>query len=211
MTPAMITGYGTESVVNRIEIAVLDAYDEALIKIDQRQAPEDEARALARGIPYVPITTPGASAENIHPGYLPSFIQTADEYHFYPLIAIVPDTILKDPENQRSDQQSVFASAVTIHVMSRTDVEISETDALAAQAAQAIVERRVIRMAEAMRLLIHTNVGMRRLFGSDADPSIQRIAEPWKFPVQDRESKDYMFCSVGMEFQVKNYSPPEEV
>jgi hypothetical protein len=209
--PSQVIGFGTESVINRIEIAVLSDYDDALIKIDQRQAAEDQARAAARDVPYEPTVTPGVSAENIHPGYLPSFIQTADEYRFYPLVSIVPDTISKHPENLRSDQQTVFNNMVTIHVMSRTDTDVPETDPITAQVAQGIVERRVVRMAEAMRLLIRTNVGMRRLFGQDAEPEIQRIAEPWKFPVHDRGDKDYMFCAVGMEFQIKNYSPPEEV
>lgn len=211
MSPAMIAGFGTESTINRIEIAVLSDYDDALVKIDQRQAPEDEARALAREAEYEPITTPGVSAENIHPGALPSFIQTADEYRFYPLVAIVPDMVVKSAEDPRNDQLTVFQNSVTIHVMSRTDVDIPATDAVAAQLAQTLVERRVIRMAEAMRLVVRTNVGMRKLFGNDADPIRQLIAEPWKFPVQDRKGKDYMFCSVGMEFQIKNYSPPEEV
>lgn len=211
MSPSMVAGYGTESIVNRIEIAVLSDYDSMLVKIDQRQAEEDQARAAARGVEYVPIVTPGVSAENIHPGALPSFIQTADEFRFYPLVAIVPDMIVKSAEDARTDQQTVFQNSVTIHVMSRTDTDIPETDAIAAQIAQTLVERRVTRMAEAMRLLVRTNVGMRKLFGSDADPMRALIAEPWKFPVQDRESKDFMFCSVGMEFQIRNYSPPEEV
>jgi hypothetical protein len=211
VSPARVVGFGSETVINRIEAVLLDAYDEALVAIDQRQAPEDEARALLRDIPYVPVITPAVPAENIHPGYLPSFIQTADEYRFYPLVAIVPDTIMKDPENVMQDQQNVFANAITIHVLSRNDDAIPEDDPLAAMAAQGLVERRVVRMAEAMRLLVRTDARLRMIFGSDADPIMQRIAEPWKFPVEDRRGQDYMFCAVGMEFSVKNYSPPEEV
>jgi hypothetical protein len=66
-------------------------------------------------------------------------------------------------------------------------------------------------MAAAFRHLVQTDFRLRAIFGSDADPTIQRIAEPWKWAVQDRNSKDFMFCAVGMEFGVKNYSPPEEV
>lgn len=211
MSPAMYAGYGTEAVVAMIEIAVLDSYSDALAAIDQRQAALDQAVATARDIPYEPVVTPAPSAENIHPGYLPSFIQTADEFRFYPLLAIVPDTITKNPEDLRSDQLTVFNNGVTIHVMSRTDTSIPESDAIGAQVAQATVEKRVTRMAEAVRHLAKTHPDMRKLFGQDADPVIQRIAEPWKFPVSDRGDQDFMFCAVGMEFQIRNYSPPEEV
>lgn len=211
MTPATFTGFGTENVVTSVELAILDMYDDMLIAIDQRQAPWDEARATARGEEYVPITTPAVSAENIHPGALPSFIQTADQYRFYPLIAIVPDTIAKNPEDLRADQLTVFNNGVTIHVMSRTDVSIPDDDAIASQTGQSIVERRVTRMAEAMFLLFKTHSSMRRMFGQDPAPVIGRIAEPWKFPVEDRRGEDFMFCSLGMEFQIRNYSPPEEV
>jgi hypothetical protein len=174
--PAQVIGFGTESILNRIEAAILDGYDEALITIDQRRATEDEARALLRQEAYVPLTTPSVSAENVHPRTLPSFIQTADEYRFYPLIALVPDTISKSPEDLRSDQQTVFQNAVTIHLMNRSDVDVPEEDAIAAMNAQFLVETRVIRMAEAMRLLIKSNTGMRKLFGNDGDPMMQLIS-----------------------------------
>jgi len=206
-----LLGFGTENVVSVVELAILDSYDDALTAIDQQQASWDEARALARGEEYVPITTPAVSAENIHPGYLPSFIQTADQFKFYPLIAIVPDMIAKNPEDLLSDQLTVYGHSVTIHVMSRTDTNVEEDDAEGAQKQQEIVVRRVERMAEAMLLFMKQHPDMRRMFGQDPSPTTARISEPWKFPVDDKKGDDFTFCSLGMEFQIKNYSPPEEV
>lgn len=211
MSPALMTGLGTENVVTMIELAILDSYDDALTEIDQRQATWDELRATARGEEYTPVTTPAVSAENIHPGYLPSFIQTADRYEFYPLIAIVPDTITKNPEDVRSDQLIVYNEGMTIHCMSRTDTNVLEDDAVGAQAQQQLVERRVNRMGEAMLLMMKRHPDMRKLFGQDPSPVRALISEPWKFPVADRGDTDFTFCSLGMEFQIRNYSPPEEV
>lgn len=199
--PTRIPGFAVEQIAWEIERTLLESYDDARMAVDRAAVAMDQERADLRGVAYVPIVTEPVPAENIHVGYLPSFVREDDHVGNYPLVAIEPTRVGPDAEDARQDQQDVFLDMVTIHVGAKASPAEGED----------VVYRRTVRMAEAVFYLVRTNTRLTRILRGMSNPMQGLLSEPWKYPAEDGHGEEWWFRVCGQEYQVKNYSPPEGV
>jgi hypothetical protein len=79
---------GAEEFMDVIEIALVNDLDEALSAVYEVQAPRDMARALRRGIEYVPITWDVVPPDHFHVGNFPRLTLEQVPPEIYPYIVL---------------------------------------------------------------------------------------------------------------------------
>jgi hypothetical protein len=187
---------GAEEFMDVIEIALVNDLDEALSAVYEVQAPRDMARALRRGIEYVPITWDVVPPDHFHVGNFPRLTLEQVPPEFYPYIVLAIEDMVPDAESATQDHVSVFRQALAVHSLaSATPDEGSE-----------IVYRRAIRMAVAVYNVLTSNPSTAALLRGLTNPTRGQSSIPWTYRAEGKTDKKMWFQSIGLSFALKTYT-----
>lgn len=193
-------GFGVEEVVDDIEIVLTAKLNDALDGINQRLAARDQARAVRRGVAYVPFVVQPIVPSHFHTGSIPAFVQDHDREDNYPLIAIVPGRVSPAAESGSQDQYDIFQDFVSIHAFALASPAEGGIEAMAEHSF-----RRAVRYAEAIYKVMREDAKLSRLIRGLSNPMQALISEPWLFPVGEGETgEDWCWQAAGTEYQIKN-------
>jgi hypothetical protein len=200
LMPTMYKGFGVEEVVDDLEIVLTEQLNDAILVVSERLAARDEARAIRRGIPYVPLEVPTIPPANFHTGSIPAFVQQSDRAAQYPMVAIVPGRVAPAAESASMDQYDIFQDFVSVHAFALASPAEGGVENMTENA-----YRRAVRYAEAIYYVMRTDRKMRSLLSGLSNPMQALISEPWLFPEGEGEiGEDWCWQAAGTEYQIKN-------
>jgi len=187
---------GTEGMLDDIEIALQAEINDALAHVYDALAPRDEARALRRGVTYVPMEPVDIPVDHFHVGNFPRMVLEEVPSEMYPYVVLAIEDATPDAESGRQDHQSVFRQALAVHSLaSATEEEGSE-----------MVYRRAIRMGEAVHLVMATNMTCKRLLKGLPNPMRGQSSIPWTYRRQGRNGNRAWYQAVGLTYAIKIYT-----
>lgn len=195
--PAVYEGLGIEELVDVVAGVLRDKMDEAVAYQQTRGNARDLSNWIAIGNDpddFVATTLDSVPASNFHAGSLPSFIQADERTENYPLVAVVPGRIARDPEDVVMDQMGVVQNFVSIHVFAKAiDPNLSW--------------RKSVRLAEAVYQIITGDNRVNRKI--QKTPNNVILSEPWKFYANGEDhGAELWWFAIGTEYQIKNYIRP---
>lgn len=194
--PTLYEGIGLEELLDDLEIALMENMDDDVIVVNERLEERDQARAVRRGVPYLPVTMESIPRNHYHVPSIPSFVGTGDDRtERYPLVAITPGRFGQAPESARMDHYDVISSFVTVHTFAKAAP--NEGDEMAG--------RRAMRYAAAVYRVVMTHPVLKRRFAGSAFNAGQ-LSEPWLFPAGDGIGEDWYWQSAFTEFQINNHA-----
>jgi hypothetical protein len=187
---------GTEGMLDDIEIALAADINEALQAVYDHLVPRDEARALRRGIPYVPLEPVDIPVDHFHVGNFPRMVLEEVPEEMYPYVVLAIEDAIPDAESGSQDHVSVFRQALAVHSLaSATNEEGSE-----------IVYRRALRMGEAVHLVMSNNPTCKRFLKGMANPTRGQSSIPWTYRTNGRNQNRNWYMAVGLTYAIKIYT-----
>ena len=179
-----------------IEIALQSEINGALQAVYDFLEPRDEARALRRGVPYVPMEPVDIPVDHFHVGNFPRMVLEEVPEDMYPYIVLAIEDAIPDAESGNQDHMSVFRQALAVHSLaSATNDEGSE-----------VVYRRALRMGEAVHLVMSTNLACKRLLKGMPNPTRGQSSIPWTYRTQGRNNNRAWYQAVGLTYAIKIYT-----
>jgi hypothetical protein len=187
---------GTEGMLDDIEVALQSEINEALQAVYDFLVPRDEARALRRGLPYVPMEPVDIPVDHFHVGNFPRMVLEEVPGEMYPYIVLAIEDAVPDTESGSQDHMSVFRQVLAVHSLaSATEDEGSE-----------VVYRRALRMGEAVHLVMSSNPTCKRLLKGMPNPTRGQSSIPWTYRTNGRNQNRNWYQAVGLTYGVKIYT-----
>jgi hypothetical protein len=187
---------GTEGMLDDIEIALQFEINAALQAVYDFLVPRDEARALRRGVEYVPMEPVDIPVDHFHVGNFPRMVLEEVPTDMYPYIVLAIEDAVPDAENASQDHMNVFRQALAVHSLaSASEEEGSE-----------VVYRRAMRMAEAVHIVMSTNTTCKRLLRGMPNPTRGQSSIPWTYRAQGRNQNRAWYQAVGLTYAIKIYT-----
>jgi len=187
---------GTEGMLDDIEIALAAEINDKLQAVYDFLVPRDEARAIRRGFPYVPMKPIDIPVDHFHVGNFPRMVLEDVPTEMYPYIVLAIEDAVPDAESGSNDHMSVFRQSLAVHSLaSATSEEGSE-----------VVYRRALRMGEAVHLVLSTNPTCKRLLKGMPNPTRGQSSIPWTYRTQGRNANRNWYQAVGLTYAIKIYT-----
>lgn len=195
-----------EFVIDVVETTLRADLNDMLVHLEEEWAPRDELRALSRGVEYVPITLEPIAPANFEAGSVPSLITDPNALADFPNVAIVPEDIAPDPEDQRQDNRNVYMNGLSIHSLCKADPTGERPDGTANDSVE-LAFRRAVRTAQAIDRVIRQDAKLSRVVQSVSNPQRVRVSEPFAFSPEDiGVGTDWWWQAAGMNYAIKNYA-----
>jgi hypothetical protein len=179
-----------------IEIALQAEINEALQAVYDFLAPRDEARALRRGVPYVPLEPVDIPVDHFHVGNFPRMVLEEVPEEMYPYIVLAIEDATPDAESGQQDHMNVFRQALAVHSLA----------AATADEGSEIVYRRALRMGEAVHLVLSSNKTTAKLLKGVPNPTRGQSSIPWTYRTQGRNNNRAWYQAVGLSYAIKIYT-----
>jgi hypothetical protein len=186
---------GLEELVDDVEEVLLRDINDALATVYERRALADEARALRRGVGYVPLTYDEVPSDHFHVGNFPRLSYEEVDYEAYPYIVLTVEDYVPDPEDATQDHRNVYRDALVVHCLAASSSEEGGE----------VVWRRAVRMGEAVFLALASDPMMQRRLSGVSNPVRGQHSIPWTHKRKGR-GEVFWFQAVGTHYAIKNYT-----
>lgn len=195
-----------EFVIDIVETTLRADLNDMLEVIEEEWVDHDQIRAISRGTDYHRITLEPITAGNFDAGSIPSLITDPDALESFPNVALVPEDIVPDPEDQRQDNRNVYMNGLSIHSLAKAPPDAGFTGGLVSDAVE-LAFRRAVRTAQAIDRVIRKDAKLSRVVQSVSNPQRVRVSEPFPFtPSATGVGEDWWWQAAGMQYAIKNYA-----
>jgi hypothetical protein len=179
-----------------IEIVLQTDLNDALAQVYAGLEARDEARAIRRGVEYVPLTYDQVSPDHYHVGNFPRQVLGDVPNELYPYLVLAVEDMVPDAESANQDHMVVFRQALAVHSLAMaTEDEGSE-----------VVYRRALRMGVAVHTVLMSNRATINMFQGIVNPTRGQASIPWTYREGGRNNNRAWYQAVGLSYAIKLYT-----
>lgn len=194
--PIVSSNIDAEIVLDDIESVLQADLNAALAEVYAGLEARDQARAVRRGVEYVPLTYSDVPADHYHVGNFPRQVLKDVPNELYPYIVLAVEDLTPDAESANQDHISVFRQALSVHSLaSASDEEGSE-----------VVYRRALRMGVAVHMVLMSDSVTSRMLSGLVNPQRNQASIPWTYRDGGRNENRAWYQAVGISYAIKLYT-----